>query len=255
MMPINRNTDQDWKRIAEEEPFWGVLSQDAYRRDVMNAAKLEQFMASGTKYVDNLLSLVRKYFMPEFAPMRTLDVGCGVGRLVIPLAKVSREAVGVDIAPAMLDLCARHAKTAGVDNLVLCESDDTLSRTSGTFDLVNTYIVLQHIPPDRGYRLIQAMLDRLNVGGFGSIQVTYAKARHFLTHEQPKALYYRRDGGTLIDIVDSGWSQPEGTINMFDYDLNQVMAQITRIAGSPLLVLPTNDDNHLGIHVIFQKTR
>jgi len=254
-MQISRDTDKDWKRIAEADPFWGVLSQESYHMDVMNAEKLEEFMATGTGYVNNLLSFVRKHFMSEFAQTRVLDVGCGVGRLVIPLAKVFKEAVGVDIAPAMLDLCARHAKAAGVDNLVLCESDDTLSRVSGTFDLVNTYIVLQHIPPDRGYRLIQAMLDHLNIGGFGSIQVTYAKARHLLIHEQPTALYYRRDGGTLIDIVDSGWSQPEGTISMFDYDLNQVMAQITRIAGAPVLVLPTNDDGHLGVHIIFQRAR
>jgi len=74
-------------------------------------------------------------------------------------------------------------------------------------------------------------------------------------HEQPKALYYRRDGGTMIDIVDSGWSPPEGTINMFDYDLNQVMAQLSRICGAPMIVVPTNDDSHLGAHFIFLKAR
>lgn len=255
MLQNRRDTDKDWQRIAEEDPFWGVLSQDDFRKDVMDESRLDQFMASGISYVDNLLSFIRKYFSAEFSPTRILDVGCGVGRLTIPLSKWAKELVGVDIAPAMLELCAKHAKLAGIDNLTLCESDDTLSRVTGTFDLVNTYIVLQHIPPERGYRLIQAMLDRLNIGGIGSLQVTYAKSRQFLIHEQAKALYYRREGGTLIDIVDTGWAPPEGTITMFDYDLNQVIAQVTKIAGSPLLVLPTNDDSHLGVHVIFQKVR
>ena len=26
-----RDTDKDWERIASEEPYWGVLSDDDYR--------------------------------------------------------------------------------------------------------------------------------------------------------------------------------------------------------------------------------
>ena len=255
MSTSKRDTDRDWQRVAEEDPFWGVLSHDEYRKEAMNEARLNEFMASGEHYVSNIFAFVRKHLVSDFAPTRALDVGCGVGRLAIPLARAVDEAVGVDIAPAMLTLCAKHAKLARVENLVLVESDDTLSRVVGTFDLINSYIVLQHIPPDRGYRLIQAMLDRLNVGGIGSIQLTYAKARKFFLHEQPKALYYRRDGGALVDIIDAGWNPPEGTINMFDYDLNQVMAQLTRVSGVPMLALPTADDSHLGVHFIFQKVR
>lgn len=250
-----RDTDQDWKRIAEDDPYWGVLSQEDYRRGAMDSERLRQFMASGEKFVTDFLSFVRKYLSPDFQPRRALDVGCGVGRLAIPLAKCSGAVVGVDVAKAMLDICGKQAKLAGVSNLELVESDDSLSRVQGSFDLVNTYIVLQHIPPERGYRLIDAMLSRLEVGGIASIQVTYAKARQFMVHEGPKALYYRRDGNTLVDLVDSGWNPPEGTINMYDYDLNQVMAQVTRWAGLPVLSLPTNDDNHLGCHFVFAKAR
>lgn len=252
-MADKRDTDQDWKRVALDDPYWGVLSHDEYRQAAMTPERLQQFMASGYKFVEDLFAFIQKYLSPNFSPSRGLDVGCGVGRLAIPLAKRVHEAVGVDIAPAMLELCAKHAKLAEVNNLTLCESDDELSRVRGKFDIVNTYIVLQHIPPDRGYRLIQAMLDRLNTGGIGSIQVTYAKARRFMVHEQPRALFYRREGGVIVDIMDSGWTPPEGTINMFDYDLNQVVAQVTRVCGAPVLLLPTNDDSHLGVHLVFQK--
>lgn len=250
-----RNTDLDWKRVAEDDPFWGVLSQEEYRSTSMDAERLQQFMSSGERFVSDLFAFVKRHFLPEFAPVRALDMGCGVGRLLIPLAKRTQEAVGVDIAPAMLKLAAHHATLAGVDNIELVESDDTLSRVSGGFDLVNTYIVLQHIPPDRGYRLIMEMCKRLNIGGIGSIQLTYAKARQFLVHEQPRARFYRRDGNTIVDLVDSGWCPPEGTINMFDYDLNQVMALLAGVAGHPIICLPTNDDGHLGVHLIFQKAR
>lgn len=250
-----RDTDSDWKLIAETQPFWGVLSQEEFRGNALDAEKLGRFMESGEQFIRNLFGLIRKHLVDQFAPKRALDFGCGVGRLLIPLARRTQEAVGVDIAPVMLDLCRKHADEAGVKNIDLHVSDDHLSNVGGEFDLVNTHIVLQHIPPERGYRIIQAMIDKLAVGGVGSIQVTYAKAMAYLAHEQSRALYYRRDGGTIVTLVESGWSPPEGTITMYDYDLNEVFALVSRCAGRPMITLPTSDDNHLGLHIVFVKAR
>jgi 2-polyprenyl-3-methyl-5-hydroxy-6-metoxy-1,4-benzoquinol methylase len=255
MTHARRDTDEDWKDVAQKDPYWGVLSEESYKQERMDADALAKFLASGERFVDDLFGFIKRYFGEDFVPKRCLDFGCGVGRLAIPLAKKSNETVGLDIAPAMLELCRKHAAEGGVTNLTLYESDDELNRAPGKFDLINTYIVLQHIPPERGYKIIQAMLSKLNVGGICSMQVTYAKSRSFLIHEQPKALFYRRDGSTITDILESGWSPPVGTINMFDYDMNQVIAQVTRVAGVPVLLLPTADDRHLGAHLIFQKAR
>ena len=251
-----RDTDSDWKRVAQDDPYWGVLSQDEYRKGAVDAKRLAQFMATGEEFVANLLALARKHLDPDFAPKRAFDFGCGVGRLLIPLARRVEQAVGADVAPAMLALCERHAKQAGVANVTLVSSDDGLRGVEGPFDLVNSFIVLQHIPPARGYGLIQALIDRLATGGIGSIQVTYAKSRELLVHEAPRAHYYRRDGDTIVDLVEAGgWSPPEGTINMYDYDLNEVMARIARHAGHPVIVLPTGDGGHLGTHFVFRKAR
>jgi SAM-dependent methyltransferase len=255
MSTDRRDTDTDWKRVAEDDPYWGVLSKDDYRKDAMNPRKLEQFMATGERFIANIFGLIKKHLDPDFAPERALDFGCGVGRLLIPIAKRVREAVGVDVAPAMLDICRNHASSAGVDNITLVAGDDALTGVAGPFDFVNSYIVLQHIPPERGHRLIQELLDRLAIGGIASIQVTYAKSRALLVHEGPKAHYYRREGHTLVDVLPSDWSAPEGTINMFDYDMNQVMAQLSRRSGHPMIALPTNDDDHLGVHFVFAKAQ
>jgi 2-polyprenyl-3-methyl-5-hydroxy-6-metoxy-1,4-benzoquinol methylase len=250
-----RDTDSDWKHVAQDDPYWGVLSEDAYHKDAMTPEKFVRFMTSGEDYIASLFALIGKHLRADFSATRALDVGCGVGRLLIPLARRVREAVGVDIAPAMLELCLKHAADAGVRNISVCQSDDALSRVQGKFQFVNTYIVLQHIPPSRGYRLIQAMLDSLTIGGIASIQLTYAKSRAFFMHEGASALYYRREGNTLIDLVDSDWSPPDGTITMFDYDLNEVAARIHRVAGHPVIALPTDNDGHLGMHFIFEKAR
>ena len=254
-MPGTRDTDRDWARVAEDDPYWGVLSLDEYRRDSLGPEGMARFMETGERFVRDVFSLVRAHLDPAFAPRRVLDVGCGVGRLLLPMARTAAEAVGVDVAPRMLEIAAENARTAGLENVVLLGSDDQLSEVDGEFDFVNSYIVLQHIPPERGYRLIQAMIAHTRKGGVVSIQMTYAKGRSFLQNEAPTALYYRRDGNQIHDILDSGWRPPEGTINMYDYDLNQVMAQVSSAAGHPVIALPTSDDSHLGTHFLFRKAR
>lgn len=250
-----RDTDQDWKRVAELDPYWGVLSQEDFRQAGMNPERLAQFMESGEQFIADLFALIRRHLKADFAPARALDVGCGVGRLLIPLARRVRTAVGVDVAPAMLELCRRHAAEYGVVNIDVFPSDDSLSAVQGRFDLVNTYIVLQHVPPQRGYRLLQAMLNHLAPGGVGSVQLTFAKARKFIPHEAPRAAYYRREGGQLYDLMETDWEPPEGTISMYDYDLNEVMVRISQVCGHPVIALPTDNGGHLGLHWIFQKAR
>jgi hypothetical protein len=37
---------------------------------------------------------------------------------------------------------------------------------------------------------------------------------------------------------------------MFDYDLNAIVALLSTYSGSPILALPTRDDDHLGVQFI-----
>jgi hypothetical protein len=142
-----------------------------------------------------------------------------------------------------------------VRNVKLALSDDALSQVPGTFDLVNTFIVLQHIPPDRGIRLMRDLIERTRVGGVCSLQLTYARERRFLTHEGPRAKYYRRSGNTMIDLAATGAQHPTGTITMYDHDLNEVFSVLAEYGGHPMLALPTKDDGHLGVHFVFKRAR
>jgi len=45
---------------------------------------------------------------------RALDLGCGTGRVLIPLRKAGLDVVGLDPAPEMLEICRRNAAAAGV---------------------------------------------------------------------------------------------------------------------------------------------
>jgi hypothetical protein len=65
-----RDTDTDWKRVAEEDPFWGFLSEDKFRTGAMNADKLERLMASGEQYIAIFFALISKHFRRDFSPAR-----------------------------------------------------------------------------------------------------------------------------------------------------------------------------------------
>lgn len=58
-----------------------------------------------------------------------------------------------------------------------------------------------------------------------------------------------------MDLLSTGSRPPEGTISMYDYDLNEVVARVGRVCGHPLITLPTNNEGHMGVHLIFQKAR
>jgi SAM-dependent methyltransferase len=250
-----RDTDRDWEEVAKENPYWGVLSADVYKGVQLDEAAGLKFFQSGKQFIDDTVAFIRKHINPGFAPKRSLDFGCGVGRLLLPMARISGAAVGIDVAPSMVEICRNNLHASGIENATVILGDDRLSQVDGVFDFINSYIVIQHIPPERGYEIMALLLSKLEKGGVGSLQLTYAKHRKFLVHETSAAQYYRREGGILFDIGRKQHEPPAGTITMFDYDLNQVVAAVSRIAGSPVLLLPTEDDDHLGAHFVFQRAR
>lgn len=80
-----------------------------------------------------------------------LDIGCGPGRLAIPVAQKVARVTALDVAPQMLEVCEGNARLAGVDNLYtrLLNWDDAIigdnleqhdvviaSRSAGLHDLV-----------------------------------------------------------------------------------------------------------------------
>ena len=245
-----RDTDADWEAVAQSQPYWGVLSTEKFEGKVLEAQTEEEFFASGNAYVDNLLGALHKFFPEVERPKRVLDFGCGVGRLALAFARYAEEVTGLDISPEMLRLARSHANDRGITNARFLQSDDNLSEASDLFDLVNSIIVLQHIPPERGLRIIERLVQKARPGGLFALQVTYGKARKFLVHEQGAARYYRRDGNNLVDLLPAETALPEGTITMFDYDLNAIIALLSTYSGSPILLLPTRDDDHLGVQFI-----
>ncbi len=176
-MTVANNADRDWQEWGRKNPYFGVCSDPKFLNANLNGDVLDEFFASGESHVEHVYSVIRAAIRPEFKPDRVLDYGCGVGRLVVPLAHRSSEVIGVDISPEMLELaranCTRlHATSA---RLLHVSELDTVA--PGTMDLVHSFIVFQHIPVARGELMFRRLIALIAEGGVGAIHLTYADSR------------------------------------------------------------------------------
>jgi SAM-dependent methyltransferase len=66
-----------------------------------------------------------------------LDVGCGCGATTLTAARGARSALGVDLSEPLLDVAARRARSASVENAEFVVADaQTYAFAEGAFDLV-----------------------------------------------------------------------------------------------------------------------
>ncbi|HME90767.1 MAG TPA: methyltransferase domain-containing protein [Myxococcaceae bacterium] len=171
-----KDSDKTWQYFGRTDPYFGVLSHPSFKTEQLDESARHQFFDSGRRYVDYVLELVSNHLDASFRPTRALDFGCGVGRLTIPLARVCQSVVGVDVSDGMLAEARKNAEGQGATNITFVKADDSLSAVTGDFDLLNSLIVFQHIPPRRGEAILKMMLQRLREGGVGILQFTYGFA-------------------------------------------------------------------------------
>lgn len=96
---------------------------------------------------------------------RALDFGCGIGRVTSALADHFDEVVGVDVAPAMLDLARDMNAGRSRCRFVLNDRPDLGLFEDAAFDFVYSNLVLQHMRPKLAARYIREMLRVLRRGG------------------------------------------------------------------------------------------
>lgn len=228
-----RETDADWIVLGADEPYHGVLSQEKFLRRNLTPEILEEFWATGEEEIGYLAKVLTQHF-GAFESKRALDFGCGVGRLTRALSRRAAHVTGVDISAGMLAEARRHE---------LRNVDFVMELTDQTFDWINTIIVFQHIPPQRGYVLFEDLLQRLEPGGVLSAQFTLFKDQAFIAHALSGVQAAIWDGDTLR-VMKQEEAGP-GTMMMFDYDLNRIIALLTANGVEQMFLEHTN---HGGCH-------
>lgn len=104
-----------------------------------------------------------------------LELACGTGRLLIPMAQAGFRITGIDISPGMLSICRERVERLGLaDRVALAEADMT------AFDLTEKGFVLAYVPlrsfahlftQEAQLACLQKTYDHLRCGGLFIVAV------------------------------------------------------------------------------------
>ena len=130
------------------------------------------------------------------APGRALDLGCGCGQGTRELARLGHDALGVDIAPAMIDRARQDASRAGLSDCCRFECGDfsTLDLPAGGFDVITALGFIEYF--DDPGQVLARMRDWLSDSGILILQVSNrCRLPYLLTgrHREPR----QRNGSGL----------------------------------------------------------
>jgi SAM-dependent methyltransferase len=241
--------DRTWRPFGRSDPYFAVLTHEAYRRENLDEDARARFFASGEEHMAWVMDAARRMAGERFRPRRVLDFGCGVGRVLIPLARGADRAVGVDVSPEMLTEARANVSREGLGGVEMVPSDDTLSAVTGEFDLVHAFITFQHIPPRRGERIAAALLARLAPGGVAALHFTYG--RNAPTWRKGVNRLRRQLPGVnaIVNLVQ-GRAVGEPFMPMFEYRLER-LAELYRARGcDEVTALLTDHGGHLGAMLV-----
>jgi ubiquinone/menaquinone biosynthesis C-methylase UbiE len=134
-MNISEKMKQDWnQRALHHARFW--IATENYETE-------EVFAQSGQDTAQALLKAVRGLYRPSW---KVLDIGCGIGRVLKPLAKHFHALVGIDVSPTMI--AQSKAWLSEISNIATFETSGMGLQEfeDESFNLVYSYVAFQHMP-------------------------------------------------------------------------------------------------------------
>lgn len=218
-----------FEEFGRRDPMYAALTRGGRENRGWDP---EEFFATGRSEIADVLAYVTSLGL-EPGRGRALDFGCAIGRLTQALAEHFDEAVGVDIADAMVE-AARHHNRHGDRVRYLANPRPHLGvLETGSVDFVYTNKVLQHIPPRPQLAYVKEFMRVLRPGGVAVFQTRNGprfrfegprgwlytlNRRHLrrllqrLRRRPPYEMHYvarsrveeavRSGGGVVVDVVD-----------------------------------------------------
>ncbi len=210
----------------------------------------DEFFKSGFLEIDRVLNTVRQHIDQNFAIKRALDFGCGVGRLVIPLAHLSQEVTGVDVSASMLDEARNNCIQRSLTNVDFVKSDDGLSLLKGKYNLIHSHIVFQHIPVSRGVQIFEKLLSHLDDGGVCVVHFTYAN-EHMLNGIVAAIKKYVPYASNFINLLRGrNFFAPQMQMN--SYDMNRIFRTMQTLKIPSCYTEFLQDESTLGLVLYFK---
>lgn len=134
-MNLSDKMKLDWNRRAHHHARFWIATEDYQTEEI--------FTRSGEATAQAVLNRLEELHSHSW---KVLDIGCGIGRILKPLAPYFQELVGVDVSSEMIAQSKiwladyLHITTYATSGIDLQEFPDN------QFDLVYSYIAFQHMP-------------------------------------------------------------------------------------------------------------
>jgi hypothetical protein len=125
----------------------------------------------------------------------------------------------------------------------------------GSFDFVNTLLVLQHMPPRAGFRALDQMFRALTVGGFLAVHVLFDRPGNGRAHRLVRGLTAKLQPVRAIRNLLRGAAIDEPYMAMNAYDMHQVVARLARNDVRDVHLLLTSEAGFESALIIGRKGR
>ena len=164
---IGRKIRQSWDQFGREDPFWAVLTNPNKKGGRWSEA---EFFATGRHDIQVALQRITTHGISLHFE-KALDFGCGPGRLTQALAEHFREVHGVDIAASMIAKAQELNRHGERCIYHLNDRLDLQLFEANTFDLVYSWLVLQHMPKQLALGYIAEFARVTKPGGVMVFQI------------------------------------------------------------------------------------
>jgi len=141
--PVDVKMKKEWNARTKMDPLFVIATGDSDTE--------EDFWNSGIGECNDILGKNTMRFEKiiedkEPSKMNILEIGCGIGRILIPMRKFFGNVTGIDISSEMVQLTQKYI--ANIPNCTILENNgiDLTLFPDDTFDFCYSVIVFQHIP-------------------------------------------------------------------------------------------------------------
>ena len=147
---------KEWERFAQEDARHYICT-DIPKGDA------EAFWRSGAEIVEQqFLPLAARY---KIRSGTAVEIGCGIGRLAIPMARHFDYVIGFDISKGMVEQAGGNAAAQGIANASFCKVEDPgaleqhIQGITQTVDFLYSLLVFQHIDD---FHVIEAYIKSIH---------------------------------------------------------------------------------------------
>lgn len=141
--PIDIKMKKDWDARAKIDHLFVIATGHSQSE--------KDFWKSGISDCNEILGKTVNRFQKiienkDPLKMQILEIGCGVGRILIPMSKIFGECIGIDISSEMIQQGQKYIEN--ITNCKILENDgiDLSLFSDNYFDFCYSFIVFQHIP-------------------------------------------------------------------------------------------------------------